>query len=1294
MSYQKYLSSFISSLLVAAITTGPAWGQTRGGAAKGGLPDFDLRDASVSAEAPQSKALMDRRGAAVQTFVAEKRNTQPGIRIVPGQHGLPKLLLRDGQALAGGSTRDPSEIARNFLLANAAVFPFTRSEVDQLSLVVRDVSPEATYLVFNQTLNGIDVFQGQIKFTLSKTGEVIQVGSGEIVPGVNISTVPRLRPEDAEQRARVETRAGADGKVLRAPDLVIFALDAATARLAYRLFLELDTERLYEILIDAEDGKLLFRHNAYVYAAEARVWKQSPGQGVRELVTFPNGWLPTTGTVTTGNNVDAFVDANGNDQPDQDDTGGLQGGRPVSAAQLFDFPFGDGTLGMNPRDFRAAAVTNLFYLANIAHDFYYSLGFTEAAGNFQSDNSNQGGLGGDAVIAEAQYGGFVSNAAFASTPDGIAPRLRMGVFTRSTSFQTDDLDSAYDGQAVIHEYGHGVTDRLVGGRTSTSCLLRIQSGALGEGWSDYFAISYFNNPVFGAYLTQDTNHGGRRQSYESYTLTYQDLGSTGYGVHKDGEIWAATLWDLRKSLGQVATDRLLVNGLKATPCNPSMTDARDAILSADLVSNSGMNRAAIWTIFAKHGLGYSARGIDGSLQTGTLYDAAYDLPPDLQSIKNPAITSQPLSVVAGLGALYSYAVVPTNPNAGVLSFVLTSGPVGMTVDPSGAVTWTATFTAQRIQVTVTDGKGGKVVHGYLAPVLTRLLTDRSVVISGAGDSTGYAFVDVPSGVPVLQITLRTGNGDADLFVADPTGIFESSERAGNDETLSFANPLPGRWRVEVDGFETYSSLSLTAALVTPTLVSGNTVLRSLSGAKSSESLYRVVIPPNSTSFIVSTSLGNGDVDLYAKFGMPVLCQASLAVSTGCNYDQRSARNGNNEAISINNPAAGDWYLDLSGYDAYTGVSLTTTLVTGPPQPDLTIAKSHTGNFKPGQTGAIYTITVTNAGNAATTGAVSVTDSLPAGLTATAIAGTGWTCVLGTLTCTRSDALAPAASYPAITLTINVATNAPASVTNTATVTGGGQVNTGNDTAQDVTVISGPVITLVANAFGENPLISPNTWVEIKGLNLAPAGDTRIWVDADFVNNLMPTQLDGVSATVNGKKAYIYFISPTQVNILTSPDALTGTIEVQLTNNGVTSNVATVRAEAQSLSFFEFFSSGNHYVYGRHLDGGLIGPPSLFPGLSTPVKPGEIVYVAANGFGPTDVPVISGAVTQTGNLPLPFPVVKIGGTPAAVSFAGLVAPGTYVIFLKVPSDAPDGDLALTATYNGLTIQPNLLITVQH
>ena len=82
-------------------------------------------------------------------------------------------------------------------------------------------------------------------------------------------------------------------------------------------------------------------------------------------------------------------------------------------------------------------------------------------------------------------------------------------------------------------------------------------------------------------------------------------------------------------------------------------------------------------------------------------------------------------------------------------------------------------------------------------------------------------------------------------------------------------------------------------------------------------------------------------------------------------------------------------------------------------PDLTISKVHTGSFTQGQTGAVYTITATNSGTAATTGTVTVTDTLPTGLTATAIAGTNWSCTLATLTCTRSDVLSAGASYPAI-----------------------------------------------------------------------------------------------------------------------------------------------------------------------------------------------------------------------------------------------------------------------------------------
>jgi uncharacterized repeat protein (TIGR01451 family) len=125
----------------------------------------------------------------------------------------------------------------------------------------------------------------------------------------------------------------------------------------------------------------------------------------------------------------------------------------------------------------------------------------------------------------------------------------------------------------------------------------------------------------------------------------------------------------------------------------------------------------------------------------------------------------------------------------------------------------------------------------------------------------------------------------------------------------------------------------------------------------------------------------------------------------------------------------------------------------PPQvPDLTIAKRHSGEFRQGQTGAQYTISVLNGGTAPTSGVVQVVDTLPTGLTATALSGTGWNCTLSTLICTRDDALAAGSSYADITLTVDVAGNAPASLTNSASVSGGGEQNTTNNSASDPTSI--------------------------------------------------------------------------------------------------------------------------------------------------------------------------------------------------------------------------------------------------
>jgi uncharacterized protein (TIGR03437 family) len=194
-----------------------------------------------------------------------------------------------------------------------------------------------------------------------------------------------------------------------------------------------------------------------------------------------------------------------------------------------------------------------------------------------------------------------------------------------------------------------------------------------------------------------------------------------------------------------------------------------------------------------------------------------------------------------------------------------------------------------------------------------------------------------------------------------------------------------------------------------------------------------------------------------------------------------------------------------------------------------------------------------------------------------------------------------------------------------------------------------------------------------------------------VGGQLPTSLDGLSVTVNGVPAYVYYISPTQVNILTPPNAISGSVPVQVSDNGVISANFMVQAEAESPSFFIF--GGGPYIAATHANGTYIGSTSLYPGLTTPAQPGETIVMYGNGFGPTSTQVVSGSETQSGTLS-PMPVITIGGVTATVRFAGLnVTPGEFQFNVVVPSTLSGGDQPIIAMYNGLTTQVGTLLTVQ-
>jgi uncharacterized protein (TIGR03437 family) len=246
-------------------------------------------------------------------------------------------------------------------------------------------------------------------------------------------------------------------------------------------------------------------------------------------------------------------------------------------------------------------------------------------------------------------------------------------------------------------------------------------------------------------------------------------------------------------------------------------------------------------------------------------------------------------------------------------------------------------------------------------------------------------------------------------------------------------------------------------------------------------------------------------------------------------------------------------------------------------------------------------------------------------------------------------------------------------------------------------VSRPAITAngVVNAAGGGTAIAPGTWVSIFGTALSPT--TRAWRTADFVNGALPTSLDGVSVTINGKPAAVAFISPTQINVLSPDDTATGLVPVQVKNSLATSDSVLALQQTAAPALFEFSSTTTIYAAGVHADGSYLAGPALAPKgiFGTPAKPGETIVLFGTGFGATQPP-ISATAPVASALPLARPEdlrVRIGGLDAAIAFAGLISPGVYQFNVVVPQ-VDDGDKSAVAELRGLLTRPDVLLTVQH
>jgi uncharacterized protein (TIGR03437 family) len=231
---------------------------------------------------------------------------------------------------------------------------------------------------------------------------------------------------------------------------------------------------------------------------------------------------------------------------------------------------------------------------------------------------------------------------------------------------------------------------------------------------------------------------------------------------------------------------------------------------------------------------------------------------------------------------------------------------------------------------------------------------------------------------------------------------------------------------------------------------------------------------------------------------------------------------------------------------------------------------------------------------------------------------------------------------------------------------------------------------VVNGASFLPGIAPGAWLTIKGARLSAT--TRAWDSSDFLGGNLPTQLDGVSATVNGQQAYVYFVSPTQLNVLTPAAATQGTVPVQVTTHQGKSNVVSVMESTLSPALFTLSPQQGKYVAAVRADGVYIAPPNLISGSATvPAAPGDTILLFGTGFGLTSPPTPIGQLLNPAPLAVPA-TVRIGGTAAAVQFAGIVGPGLYQFNVVVPN-VPDGDNPILIEIGGMTSQASAFLSVQ-
>ncbi len=474
----------------------------------------------------------------------------------------------------------------------------------------------------------------------------------------------------------------------------------------------------------------------------------------------PDGWIEDGTMQTVGNNVVAgsAPNAGGNPTP-------ING----SGALGRDFqPTLNSLTGEDPLNYTAAAVTNLFYWVNFCHDRLYDVGFTEPAGNFQSNNFGKGGAQFDPVEAEAQFdsaGGAVDSYFFSTGADG--SYTIMGMFIYNGPGIVGDAprrDSDFDATLMAQAYGMGTATRLVGGGGTLNLL---QPQGLASGWGDFLSLALLapagSDPTaaytlggYASFQFQGTPNwpnyysGIRRYPTSSNTTispltlsNLNDLTTSNPAIQPDakkpdgnalpqnqGEIWCNALWGARaawilayagappstpfldpayQAAYKTANDgflALVLAGMQLTPPEPTVTEARDALLQADTVApHNGADLSLLWNAFAARGLGPNAA-------CGPAQDTSMT-----QDIVPPG------SLVVNGGAFYAGA------EPGAVSTAGQSKTYTLTNLSNAPLTWNASTSA----TWVVANPGG----GILAPLASATVTVMPTVVADTLDIGQY-----------------------------------------------------------------------------------------------------------------------------------------------------------------------------------------------------------------------------------------------------------------------------------------------------------------------------------------------------------------------------------------------------------------------------------------------------------------------------------------------------------------------------------------------------------------------------